>query len=723
MHFIHPLPKKIKNNIHVIYKRSIREELSPEHHTCMFNKNDDPFPEDQIESNNLINKLNNHNKLNFIKNINKRNAINKEDDSEITIEIAVFADYLMIKHFYDIYGKENHMKELKRFIIATVNNVDSLYRHQTLNSNIHFRLKRIDVMESQPSELESIKHDNGDVNKLLKSFCEYQHKMKPVERKDPRYWDHALLFTGFDIYSGDIKSIAGFAPVKGMCSEVRSCTINEGIDFGSVFVVTHEIGHNLGMYHDGQNECHTDCCIMAPSIGSGKTEWSTCSSTEMKVFVQKLGTEPNRAPNCLKVSAKKSKNLNTLPGQDYTINEQCRLFHGKCWRHGLRSHQKLENICQMIWCTDDNEKFRTSHPALEGTYCGEGKICFGGKCVETKMDLKKIDGGWGDWLENPYCGQIESNKCEKCQIDGQLIFKKEYRYCENPFPNNGGKLCVGDDIRGKVCNERLCSSDISIQQYIDNVCKIKSKLPKNIILKMTEKGLHFEKDLCKVWCFIKESTSIKTVEDMPNGTPCGKDSFCLNGECKSLTCNGTILGGDNNDCNLMKNKNLKSPIMTSEWESWLSWSNCSVKKCGEIGYKRRIRICKGSSCSGQDFEEAKCKINCLISENIWLNWGEWSECSSSQCGEKGKQVRTRKCSGEKCNGSEIESQICQIICLKNNGKFTTWSSWSECSPIIDCKTETFRKRTRDCWSATSHDPTCNGKKEEIELCPRTKCIK
>uniref|UniRef100_A0A0K0DWH0 Peptidase M12B domain-containing protein n=1 Tax=Strongyloides stercoralis TaxID=6248 RepID=A0A0K0DWH0_STRER len=721
MYFIHPIPKKINYGNHVIHKRSISEVLSPENHDCIFNKNYDPFPEDQIESDTLISKLKKIKKLNFIKHINKRDIVNEEN--EIIIEIAIFADYLMIKHFYDIYGKDDHIKELKRFVIATVNNVDSLYKHQTLNSNIHFRIKRIDIMEKEPLELESTKHDNGEVNKLLKTFCEYQQKMKPTNRNDPKYWDHALLFTGYDIYGGELKNIAGFAPVKGMCSEVRSCTINEGIDFGSVFVVTHEIGHNLGMYHDGQNECHTDCCIMAPSIGSGKTKWSLCSSTEMKIFVQKLGTESNRPPNCLKFSAKKSKNIGVLPGQDYTVNEQCKLFHGKCWNHGLRSNQKLEEICQMIWCTDGGEKFRTSHPALEGTYCGKGKVCFSGKCVESKKNLTIIDGGWSEWKSKSYCNLPDDDQCQNCQIDGQIIIKKEYRYCDNPFPNNGGKLCNGDNIRGKICNEKLCSKSETIQQYIDNICKIKSKLEKNIEINMIEKGLHFEHDLCKVWCFIKSSTSVRTVDDMPDGTPCGHNSFCLNGECKSLICNGTILGGNINDCTTTQNKYLKSLLKTSEWESWLSWSKCTSTKCGEIGYKKRKRICKDSTCPGIDIQETTCKFDCTKIENNWSNWSNWLECSATECDKEGKQIRTRKCLSNKCIGSEIESQSCQKFCLKNYGKFTEWSSWSKCNFTKDCQTSSFRKRRRDCWSTIIPNPVCNGEKEEIQLCPRSECIK
>ena len=43
----------------------------------------------------------------------------------------------------------------------------------------------------------------------------------------------------------------GLAWVSGMCHPDYSCTINEGNNFESVFVIAHEMGHNLGMNEDG----------------------------------------------------------------------------------------------------------------------------------------------------------------------------------------------------------------------------------------------------------------------------------------------------------------------------------------------------------------------------------------------------------------------------------------------------------------------------------------
>lgn len=35
----------------------------------------------------------------------------------------------------------------------------------------------------------------------------------------------------------------GFAPISGMCSKYRSCTVNEDTGLGLAFTIAHESGH------------------------------------------------------------------------------------------------------------------------------------------------------------------------------------------------------------------------------------------------------------------------------------------------------------------------------------------------------------------------------------------------------------------------------------------------------------------------------------------------
>lgn len=49
----------------------------------------------------------------------------------------------------------------------------------------------------------------------------------------------------YDLYHNKVRTLAGYAPINGMCTEERSCTISEGLDFSAVFIVAHEMGHKF----------------------------------------------------------------------------------------------------------------------------------------------------------------------------------------------------------------------------------------------------------------------------------------------------------------------------------------------------------------------------------------------------------------------------------------------------------------------------------------------
>lgn len=107
-------------------------------------------------------------------------------------------------------------------------------------------------------------------------------------------------------------------------------------------------------------------------------------------------------------------------------------------------------VCRRLWCTTPNEDHydhcRTQHmPWADGTSCGRDKWCYRGECVSRSLNLQPVDGQWGEW------GRY--GKCSRTCGGG---IKKKYRECDNPLPQNGGRYCIGEQVKYRSCGTREC---------------------------------------------------------------------------------------------------------------------------------------------------------------------------------------------------------------------------------------------------------------------------
>ena len=133
-----------------------------------------------------------------------------------------------------------------------------------------------------------------------------------------------------------------------MCKQNYSCTINEALSLESAFVIAHEMGHSLGILHDGQqNNCDRNNFIMSERTGAGKIHWSTCSNYYLSDAIRRrqlfcLDNEKNSVMDIYNLSKMKS------PGQVYSINDQCRLAFGGNYTAFI-TKDKPFNVSFLTW--------------------------------------------------------------------------------------------------------------------------------------------------------------------------------------------------------------------------------------------------------------------------------------------------------------------------------------------------------------------------------------
>ncbi|XP_073958021.1 A disintegrin and metalloproteinase with thrombospondin motifs adt-2-like isoform X2 [Choristoneura fumiferana] len=319
----------------------------------------------------------------------------KPEPSSYTIEIALFLDEAAYKIFYPYFNyKETDLRDM---LLAYINGVQALYQHWTLGTRIQLSLVRLTLLRTQPQTLPA----HAERGRLLDSFCAYQRSLNVEDDNDPEHWDMALLLSGLDFYSeegGRRNGVTmGLAPVGGVCLPAHACVVAEfgaqdllgrpypSAGFTSVYILAHEIGHNLGMHHDGTgNSCARDGYIMSPSRGtSGEAAWSPCSArvvADLQWATCLLDGEPDAldTPDALR-----HERYGGAPGRVWGAKKQCEILLRDVDAAASPAGPAAAHCAQLACRSPHRAGFYYAGPALPGTPCGPTMWCQGGECVSS----------------------------------------------------------------------------------------------------------------------------------------------------------------------------------------------------------------------------------------------------------------------------------------------------------------------------------------------------
>ncbi|KAK2704260.1 A disintegrin and metalloproteinase with thrombospondin motifs 12-like isoform X2 [Artemia franciscana] len=374
--------------------------------------------------------------------------------------------------------------------------------------------------------------DECDGESMLYRFCEWQNEKNIYNDSHPQHHDAAVLITRCKLCTNATSSCAtyGLAELGGICHPLRSCSIARDTGLYTAYTIAHEIGHNLGIPHDnGRTPCpeqlHTH--IMARSLSPTFTMeeiWSNCSRSHVTNFLDRNELQ------CLNDESEFAYPLDDiLPGIKYDADHQCQLFFGGDAKSCANTPEEMATMCGMLWCRNGGICMSKGERAADGTECGKYMWCIHGKCVLIEEPASPVDGGWGDWSTWSDC----SRTC-----GGGVSYME--RHCDNPKPDHGGRFCIGDRRKYRLCNTEACAN--ATASFRAEQCRAFNSIPYENNFYRWE-PVYIQGSPCQLHCK-PENTSfiVSLAEVVIDGTPCqpGKKNVCINGICKAVGCDWVI---------------------------------------------------------------------------------------------------------------------------------------------------------------------------------------
>ncbi|XP_078720109.1 A disintegrin and metalloproteinase with thrombospondin motifs 16-like [Lampetra fluviatilis] len=456
---------------------------------------------------------------------------------EATVETLVVVDPRMVAN----HGRAS----VSTYVLTILNIVSSLFRDGTIGSNINLVVVGLVLLEEDQPGLVI----NHHADQTLSSFCQWQSGVTAAGRHGGRH-DHAVLLTGTDICSwkNEPCDTLGYAPISGMCSKFRSCTVNEDSGLGLAFTIAHESGHNFGMVHDGEgNLCKkSEGNIMAPTLAgnNGVFSWSPCSRNSLQRFLSSAQSL------CLMDAARSVGELalpERLPGERYDADTQCKWQFGD--RAKLCTFDFKKDICKALWCHKSGRRCETKFmPAAEGTSCGINKWCRRGQCLRHGDEgSRPIDGHWSPWSPWSAC----SRTC------GGGVSSRE-RECGAPRPQLGGRYCPGTGRTFRLCEARACAPD-AVDFRSLQCAEYNSRPFRGLLYDWKPYTRVEEQDICRLYCLAdKFNFFFAMAGKVKDGTRCHQDrrDVCIEGVCEAVGCDNVLGSGALEDsCGVCRGNN------------------------------------------------------------------------------------------------------------------------------------------------------------------------
>ncbi len=248
-------------------------------------------------------------------------------------------------------------------------------------------------------------------------------------------------------YTWDMDSILGRAFIGQVCdvnyhaSAIRYTNHND-------LVMAHELGHNLGAYHDDENikakfKCsHHNANLMWYSTTSSSLGYLVSNCTIIQVKKMLFQNDEEKLSKRFECLLNKRKNglkniydrisIKKLPGYYMSFSDQCRLATNdkESYSCGI-NYGECRLKCSTLNRTSNLYRCDLITELFDGSYCGNNKYCYRTECLDLNLTLghrnKLIKKFEIKNLNDIYSDQLR-NKCPTGASQEQRFFKNIYRH-------------------------------------------------------------------------------------------------------------------------------------------------------------------------------------------------------------------------------------------------------------------------------------------------------